>query len=68
MSDYSAGYRIDHADSGHVHVSVFVGKRPGARGHSGALIFRTDEWTALIEPQWRDVLGWDVLPVREDIR
>jgi len=41
--------REDDRNPGHVRVSVFVGRRPGSRGHSGQIVLRTDEWDDLSE-------------------
>lgn len=38
------GLRVDDANPGHTRLSVFVGRNPGARGHAGHLVLRTDEW------------------------
>lgn len=40
-------FREDGRNPGHARVSVFVGRQPGARGHSGQLVLRTDEWDEL---------------------
>lgn len=32
---------------GHVYLSVWMGRDPGARGHCGDLVVRTDEWDDL---------------------
>lgn len=45
----SAMLRVDSENPGHTTVTVFAGRNPGARGHSGTLVFRTDEWNELIE-------------------
>ena len=34
---------------GHVQVQVFIGRNEGARGNSGTLSLRTDEWDELQE-------------------
>lgn len=39
--------REDDRNEAHVHLSVFVGRNPGARGRSGTLVLRTDEWDEL---------------------
>ena len=39
--------REDIRNPGHVHLSVFVGRHDGSRGHSGQLVLRTDEWDEL---------------------
>lgn len=37
--------RVDEQNAAHTHVSVFAGKRPGARGRCcGELVFRHEEW------------------------
>lgn len=40
-------FRVDERGPGHTKVSVFVGRQVGSRGHSGQLVFRTDEWDEL---------------------
>lgn len=45
----SAAIRCDEQGPGHTKVSVFVGRTEGARGHSGVLTFRTDEWLELCQ-------------------
>lgn len=40
--------RIDDANPGHTRLSVFVGRNPGARCHSGQIVLRTDEWEQLL--------------------
>jgi len=41
--------REDDRNPGHTRVSVFVGRHAGARGHSGVLIMRTDEWDEIVD-------------------
>lgn len=43
----TAHLREDGRNPGHARVSVFIGRQPGARGHSGQLVLRTDEWEEL---------------------
>lgn len=40
----TAGLRVDSRNEGHVTLSVFVGRNEGARGHSGRITLRADEW------------------------
>lgn len=42
------GFRIIDQNPGHTRVSVFIGENLGARGNSGELIIRTDEWEHFI--------------------
>lgn len=42
------GLRVDDRNPGHVHVSVFAGRNPGARGHAGKVTFRSDEWDEIM--------------------
>lgn len=39
--------REDDRNDAHVHLSVFVGRTPDARGRAGTLVLRTDEWDEL---------------------
>lgn len=39
--------REDDRNPGHVRVTVWIGRNPGARGNSGTLTIRTDEWDEL---------------------
>ena len=59
-------FREDERNEAHVRVSVFVGRNPGARGHSGQLVLRTDEWDEA--RVWLDTLGDDrhMLRLTED--
>ena len=59
----TAAVRLDSANPGHAKVSVFVGRNEGARGHSGTLTFRTDEWAELgrIDSDGRLVVTFDIL-------
>jgi len=41
-------FREDDRNPGHTRVSVFVGRYVGARGHSGVLTLRTDEWDEIV--------------------
>lgn len=43
----TAALRLDSVNPGHVIMSVFIGRNIGARGHSGTLTLRTDEWHEL---------------------
>ena len=43
----TVGLRENARSPGHTLVSVFVGRRRGARGHAGELTLRTDEWDEL---------------------
>lgn len=43
-NEVTCGMRVDSSNEAHTMVSVFVGRNEGARGHSGNLVFRTDEW------------------------
>lgn len=45
----SVGFRENTRNPGHVRVSVFVGRNEGARGHSGEIVIRTDEWDELVD-------------------
>lgn len=47
MGSVSVGYRVVERNPGHTTVSVFSGRQEGSRGHSGTLVFRTDEWDEL---------------------
>ena len=47
--------RVDEVNSAHVHLSMFVGRNDGARGHAGTLVLRTDEWNELLRFGMRDV-------------
>lgn len=67
----SCAVRVVSRNPGHTRVSVFSGRNEGARGHSGELVFRTDEWAELvdgagagggIDSEGRLVLRFDVLP------
>ncbi len=40
--------REDSRNPGHVTLSVFTGRNEGARGHSGTIVMRTDEWDELL--------------------
>ena len=40
----TVGFRFNRMNPGHVTVSIFAGPNLGSRGHSGELVFRTDEW------------------------
>lgn len=50
MNAVMVGLRCDHRNPGHTIVSVFVGRNEDARGPSGALRFRTDEFDELFGP------------------
>ena len=51
-------FRVDHANAGHVTLTVFVGRNPGARGRAGQLVLRTDELVELLpDPGSADVLA-----------
>ena len=51
-------FRVDEANHGHVTLSVFIGRNPGARGHSGRLVLRTDELVELLpDPSTVEVLA-----------
>ena len=43
------GLREIRRNPGHVQVQVFVGRNEGARGNSGTIHLRTDEWDELQE-------------------
>ncbi len=45
----TVAFREITRNPGHVEVSVFVGRNEGARGNSGLLTLRTDEWDELQE-------------------
>lgn len=45
----SVAFREDERNPGHVKVSVFIGRNPGSRGHSGQITIRTDEWDEMVE-------------------
>ena len=45
----TVAFRETTRNPGHVRVSVFVGRNDGARGNSGELTLRTDEWDELQE-------------------
>lgn len=57
------GYRIDSINEGHVVLSIFIGRNPGARGHSGKLTLRTDEFRELCKLQH---LSFDVVAPTPD--
>jgi hypothetical protein len=40
--------RLDDRTGGHTHLSVFVGRDPGSRGHAGVIVLRNDELEELI--------------------
>lgn len=40
----TVGLRVDSRTGGHVQVSVFVGRNPGARGRAGVITLARDEW------------------------
>lgn len=50
MTEPTVTFRVDAANPGHVHLTVFIGRNPGARGHSGTLTLRTDELAELLSP------------------
>ena len=41
------GLREDSCTGGHTQVSVFIGRNEGARGRSGVVTVRNDEWDEL---------------------
>ncbi len=43
------GLREDSCTGGHTQVSVFIGRNEGARGRSGVITVRNDEWDELQE-------------------
>ena len=43
------GFREDTRNPGHVNVSVFIGRNDNARGRSGTLTIRTDEWDEICD-------------------
>ena len=43
------GLREDSHTGGHTQVSVFIGRNENARGRSGTITIRNDEWDALQE-------------------
>lgn len=43
----SIAFRENSRNPGHVRVSVFIGRNKGARGNSGEIVVRTDEWDEL---------------------
>lgn len=45
----SCAVRLVSRNPGHVRVAVFAGRNEGARGHSGELVFRADEWMELVD-------------------
>jgi len=45
----TVAFRVDRQNPGHTFASVFIGRNVGARGHSGQLTIRTDEWNELVE-------------------
>jgi len=48
MSEISFKLRATRSESGvHTQVTVFAGRTPGSRGHTGTLSFRNEEWDAL---------------------
>jgi hypothetical protein len=51
-------FRVIERNPRHTRVSVFAGTRAGSRGHSGVLVFRTEEWRAL-----EDILRGDKPPL-----
>lgn len=40
--------RVDECNPAHVYASLFVGRNRGARGHSGDVVFHTDELAELV--------------------
>ncbi len=53
------GLREDSCTGGHTQVSVFIGRNEGARGRSGVITVRNDEWVALqaaIEDTAKDLI------------
>ena|GEM_PF-6382058 len=62
-------FRVDEANHGHVTLSVFIGRNPGARGHSGRLVLRTDEFIDLLDDHVvRRFRGSDPLTLRGLVR
>jgi len=43
----SASGKITDRNAGHVRLTIYTGRNKYARGHSGTLTFRTDEWREL---------------------
>lgn len=44
----TVGLRVDRRTGGHVEVSLFAGRNRHARGRSGGLVFRIDEWDEIV--------------------
>jgi len=58
QSPVTAGVKVVDRNPGHVRLSVYSGRNPYARGHSGTLTVRTDEW-----PEFRarlELAGFDI--------
>lgn len=64
----TAAMRVDWENPGHTGVTVFVGRNPGARGHSGSLVFRSDELTELggMDGEGRLVIPFEMIDNRSD--
>lgn len=56
------GLREDSHTGGHTQVSVFIGRNEGARGRSGVITIRNDEWNEL-----QDAIRNDLRPLHEFI-
>lgn len=72
MSDQrpvSAAMRVDSENREHTTVTVFAGRNPGARGHSGTLTFRTDELEDLgtIDIEGRLVIAFEMIDNRKAV-
>lgn len=50
------GLRINERMGGHVHCSLFVGRTEGARGNSGKIVLRNDEYDELVASGAVDVI------------
>lgn len=62
----SCAVRVTSRNEGHTTVTVWAGRNEGARGNSGKLVFRTDEWYELVNREGsikggRLVIEFDVL-------
>lgn len=54
----TVGLKVTNWSPGHTTASFFAGRNPDARGRSGELVFRNDEWDEL-QPVF-EALGWSV--------
>ena len=58
------GVKVTHETLGHVYVTVFAGRTPGARGCAGQLVFRHDEFEEFL--RLLDVTDIDDMEHQED--